>query len=52
MRRADNTLYQSERRYLTDYNVKARDLIDGQSVIATKEYYDFDGSYIYTEAYV
>lgn len=52
IRKADNSLYQSDKWYWIGKKIKAKSKINGQLIQATKEFYDFDGSFIYLEAYV
>ena len=52
IRKPDGTDTTSEKGYWSLEKVLVGDILNGQYVISSKEIYDFDGSYIYTESYV
>lgn len=52
IRNESNELTVSEQSYWTLHNVKVKDKIQGQYVIAVMPIYDFDGSLVYYEAFV
>lgn len=52
MKLVSTSVYESIKWYWIGQQIKAKDKINGQVVMETKEFYDANGAFIYCEAYV